>query len=288
MALLPVSLQHTLNRFLTAMEQDRGLTSNTLDAYRRDLTRYLSSLEQQGIASLDDVRSRHVLGFLQQLHDQGRQPSTLARNITSLKRFHRYLLLQGITRLDPAAGVESPRLQRRSPACLSALEVELLLDAPDTSSPLGLRDKAMLELLYASGLRVSELIGLTLPCLQLDSGLLRVRGRGNRERVVPMGSQAVKYNKAYLDIARPALAGPESGAEVYLNARGSSLSRMAVWKAIRTAASRAGLERDISPHTLRHSFAAHLLQRGVSLQIVQELLGHADITTTQVYARIDS
>ncbi len=288
MALLPVSLQHTLNRFLTAMEQDRGLTSNTLDAYRRDLTRYLSSLVQQDVATLDDVRSRHVLSFLQQLHDRGRQPSTLARNITSLKRFHRYLLLQGITSLDPVAEVESPRLQRRSPACLSALEVELLLDAPDTSSPLGLRDKAMLELLYASGLRVSELIGLTLPYLQLDSGLLRVRGRGNRERVVPMGSQAVKYNKAYLDIARPALVGPESGAEVYLNARGSSLSRMAVWKAIRTAASRAGLERDISPHTLRHSFAAHLLQRGVSLQIVQELLGHADISTTQVYARIDS
>ncbi len=288
MALLPVSLQHTLNRFLTAMEQDRGLTSNTLDAYRRDLTRYLSSLVQQDVATLDDVRSRHVLSFLQQLHDRGRQPSTLARNITSLKRFHRYLLLQGITSLDPVAEVESPRLQRRAPACLSALEVELLLDAPDTSSPLGLRDKAMLELLYASGLRVSELIGLTLPYLQLDSGLLRVRGRGNRERVVPMGSQAVKYNKAYLDIARPALVGPESGAEVYLNARGSSLSRMAVWKAIRTAASRAGLERDISPHTLRHSFAAHLLQRGVSLQIVQELLGHADISTTQVYARIDS
>lgn len=276
------------DRFLTAMERERGLTANTLDAYRRDLTRYLADLGEQGVEALADVRQEHILCLLDGLRAQGRRPSTLARNITSLKRFHGFLVARGILAHNPTENVDAPRLKRRLPDFLSVDEIERILEAPDTSGPLGLRDRAMLELLYASGLRVSELIGLTIPSLLLDSALVGIPGRGNRERLVPVGRQAMEFLETYLGTARSSLARPDSGDTVFLNSRGGSLSRMTVWKVIRAASQQAGLERNISPHTLRHSFAAHLLERGANLRIVQELLGHADISTTQVYARLDT
>jgi integrase/recombinase XerD len=288
LAALPASMQQSLDGFLLSMERDQGLAVNTLDAYRRDLTRYLGTLADRGVSALRDTRPQHLCELLSRLQAAGLHPSTLARNITSCKRFHQYLVVTGALAHDPTEGIDAPHLERRLPDYLSLEEVERLLGGPDVSEPLGRRDRAVLELLYASGLRVSELIALCVPCLLLDSGLLRVPGRQGRERLVPVGRQAQRALTSYLESARPSLARPESGPIVFLNARGGALSRMTIWKVIRAAAARAGVERDVNPHMLRHSFAAHMLERGASLRIVQELLGHADISTTQVYARLDS
>lgn len=282
----PAAMQGLLQLYLESME-DGGLAANTIDAYRRDLRRYAVSLAEQGVEAIAQVRSGNVSSLLAHLSTSGLSPSTVARNLTSIKRFHQFLLLRGVVDHDPTAGLEPPHLERRLPDVLSVDQVRHLLAAPDEAEPLGLRDRAMLELLYASGLRVSELIGLQRERLLLDSGLVRVAGPGSRERLVPVARRAVGVIERYLRSVRPQLEGPESGDAVFLNARGRRLSRMTVWKVIHVAAARAGLPAEISPHTLRHSFAAHLVQGGADLRAVQELLGHADISTTQIYAQID-
>jgi len=284
---LPGALERPLERFLTSMSQEKGLSANTIDAYRRDLRRYLHSLVQQGVESLEQVRQQHVARLLHQLRDAGLSPSTLARNLTSCKRFHGFLLMQGALQHDPTENLDPPKLERRLPDFLSVEEIGRLMEAPDTAQPLGRRDRAILELLYASGLRVSELTALERRCLLLDSGLIRVLGKGPRERLVPVGRQAIFYVESYLRDVRPRLARPESGEIVFLNSQGGRLSRMSIWKIIKTAGDRAGLEKEVSPHTLRHSFAAHLLEGGANLRAVQELMGHADISTTQIYTHID-
>ena len=285
---LPSSLEEALRRFLTSMEQDKGRSPNTIDAYRRDLRRYLESLVQQQVETPEGARQEHVAHLLRSLHDAGLSPSTVARNLTSIKRFHQFLLIEGGLRHDPTENLEAPRLERKLPDFLSVDEIDRLLRTPDISDLLGLRDRAILELLYASGLRVSELIALERPALLFDRSLVRIFGRKPRERLVPVGRQAIFHVQNYLRDVRPQLAGSGSGEAVFLNARGGPLSRMSIWKIIRTAADRAGLEKEVSPHTLRHSFAAHLLEGGANLRAVQELLGHADISTTQIYAHIDS
>lgn len=285
---LAPALAEPLDRFLAEMEQGRGLAENTLDAYRRDLQRYLRFLARRGIDSLDRVTGPEVAGLIEELRQAGLTPATVARNLTSIRRFHRFLLRCGQATLDPTEALESPRLERPLPDVLSVTEVSRLMEAPDLSTPLGQRDRALLEVLYASGLRVSELIALRLPALELDSALIRIVGKPSRERLVPIGRPAVRQVAIYLERGRPRLAGPESADTVFLNSRGTGLSRMGVWKIIRGAAIGAGIDRPISPHTLRHSFAAHLLDGGADLRAVQELLGHADISTTQVYARLGS
>jgi integrase/recombinase XerD len=285
---LPAAMERALESFLTSMLREKGLAANTLDAYRRDLHRYLRSLARQGVESLEQARQEHVTRLLRELHDAGLSPSTVSRNLTSFKRFHQFLLVRGALRHDPTENLDAPKLERRIPDFLTVEEIDRLMGAPDISDPLGLRDRAILELLYASGLRVSELIVLQRHALLLDSALVRVLGKGPRERLVPIGRQAITYVGNYLRDARPRLAHPESDESVFLNARGGPLSRMSIWKIIRTAADRAGLGKEVSPHTLRHSFAAHLLEGGANLRAVQELLGHADISTTQIYAHIDS
>jgi integrase/recombinase XerD len=270
------------------MEGAQGLAGNTLDAYRRDLRRYLRHLARQGIGSPSQVTGQCVAGLLEELRQTGLTPATVARNLTSIRRFHGFLMRCGQAVHDPTEMLESPRLERPLPDILSVTEVSRLMEAPDLSTPLGQRDRALLELLYASGLRVSELIALPLSSLLLESALIRIAGKPSRERLVPIGRSAVRQVTVYLERGRPRLAGPESADAVFLNARGTGLSRMGVWKIIRAAAKGAGIEREISPHTLRHSFAAHLLDGGADLRVVQELLGHADIATTQVYTRLDS
>ena len=284
---LPPGLRNPLDCFLTAMQVERGLSFNTIEAYRRDLCRYLQDLARQGVLSADQARQQHVARLLHRLRDAGLSPSTLARNLTSIKRFHDFLLVRGMSRDDPAGTLDPPKLARKLPNFLSVGEIERLMQAVDSAGPLGLRDRAILELLYASGLRVSELTALVHTSLLLDDRLLCIEGKGARKRLVPIGRQAVFYTRNYLRDVRPQLARPHSGEVVFLNAQGGGLSRMGIWKIIRAAAAGARIEKEISPNTLRHSFAAHLLDGGANLREVQELLGHADISTTQVYAHTD-
>ncbi len=282
---LPAALSDPCERFLKAMERDNGLAANTLDAYRRDLNRYLHHLSAQGVESLEAVQHQHIARLLHSLRDAGLTASTMARNLTSIKRFHQYLLLKGATTHNPAELLDPPKLERRLPDVLSIEEIAALLAAPDPDEPLGQRDKAILAVLYATGIRVSELTALQQEALLLARGLIRIRGR--RERIVPIAAKDARTLRRYLRQGRPHLARPDSSDHVFLNAQGGPLSRMSVWKIIKTAGDKARIGRDISPHTLRHSFATHLLEGGANLRAVQELLGHADISTTQIYTHLD-
>lgn len=277
-----------LHDFLAAAVREKGSAANTVEAYRRDLLRYLQTLARQGLSGPEQARADDVTRLLRQLHDAGLSPSTLARNLTSIRQFHHYLMLQGRAQHNPTEALEPPRVERRLPDFMTVEEVEQLMAGPDLDEPLGQRDRAMLELLYASGVRVSELIGLPRSSLELNAGLLRVQDGKGHERLVPLGRQALYHLDRYLTQVRPRLEREHSGEALFLNAQGRALSRMGIWKVIQAAAARSGLAKKISPHTLRHSFATHLLERGANLRDVQELLGHADIATTQVYARIDT
>ena len=285
---LPPEMEAPLSRFLESMRAERALSSHTVEAYRRDLERYLRELAAQGVTTPDQVEPDHVAGLLRRLGEAGFSPATLARNLSSIKRFHGFLATHGWTRNDPASSLESPRLTRKPPDFLTVEEVGRLLEGPDLHEPLGVRDRAILELLYASGLRVSELTSLELAHLLLDTGLLRILGKGARERLVPVGRHAISWLERYLRDARPQLQQPHSGQQVFLNFLGRGLSRMSIWKTIKGAAEQAGFDKPVSPHTLRHSFAAHLLEGGANLRDIQELLGHADISTTQIYAHVDT
>ena len=282
---LPATLATPCERFLTAMERDNGLAANTLDAYRRDLSRYLHHLSAQGVECLEAVQHQHIAQLLRSLRDAGLTASTMARNLTSIKRFHQYLLLKGATTHNPAELLDPPKLERRLPDVLSVEEITALLAAPDPDEPLGQRDRAILAVLYATGIRVSELTALQQTALLLARGLVQIRGR--RERIVPIAAKDARTLRHYLRQGRPHLARPDSSDHVFLNAQGGSLSRMSVWKIIKTAGDKARIGREISPHTLRHSFATHLLEGGANLRAVQELLGHADISTTQIYTHLD-
>lgn len=280
---LPDALARPCERFLQAMQRDNGLAANTLDAYRRDLNRYLRHLATQGVECLETVEHQHIARLLHALSDAGLTSSTMARNLTSIKRFHQYLLLQGTTTHNPAELLDPPKLERRLPDVLTVAEIAALLAAPDPDEPLGQRDRAILAVLYATGIRVSELTALQQPALLLGRGLVRIRGR--RERMVPIAAKDARTLEHYLQQGRPHLARSASGDHVFLNAQGGPLSRMSVWKIIKTAG--AGIGKEVSPHTLRHSFATHLLEGGANLRVVQELLGHADISTTQIYKHLD-
>lgn len=267
------------------MERDNGLAANTLDAYRRDLNRYLHHLSAQGVEHIEAVQHQHITQLLHSLRDAGLTASTMARNLTSIKRFHQYLLLKGATTHNPAELLDPPKLERRLPDVISVEEITDLLAAPDPDEPLGQRDRAILAVLYATGIRVSELTALQQEALLLARSLIRIRGR--RERIVPIAAKDARTLRRYLRQGRPHLARPDSSDHVFLNAQGGPLSRMSVWKIIKTAGEKARIGREISPHTLRHSFATHLLEGGANLRAVQELLGHADISTTQIYTHLD-
>ena len=284
---LPAPLAAPLADFLAAMENDKGLAANTLDAYRRDLSRYLCHLVQLGVARIDAVEQQHVAKLLHALRESGLSPSTMARNLTSIKRFHQYLLLQGVIESNPAELLAPPKLERKLPDVLTIDEISALLQAPDADEPLGQRDRAILEVLYATGLRVSELTALQRAALLLTNGLIRVLNRGQRERLVPIGPQAIRTLERYLHTGRPHLIRADSGDHVFLNNQGGPLSRMSIWKIIKAAGDKIRTKKEVSPHTLRHSFATHLLEGGANLRDVQELLGHADISTTQIYTQLD-
>ena len=264
---------------------ERGVSSHTREAYRRDNLRYLDFLRRR-VDSFDQATPELVQDYLRFLQQEGLSARTIARHLSSLKALHRFLKLEGKLEEDPTLNLESPRTWKHLPQTLNPQQVQTLLSLPDTSKPLGVRDAAILEVLYATGMRVSELTDLELNQLHLEMGYLICRGKGAKERLVPLGSNALDRLKLYLQSARPGLVGGRPEKHLFLNRFGRRLSRQGVWKIIKAYARAAGI-RQVSPHTLRHSFASHLLERGADLRVVQALLGHVDITTTQIYTHVD-
>ena len=273
--------------FAAHLSVDRGLSHNTTGAYVSDLRQYLQHLDSVGISDPGQATRDDVAGFLGALRSLGAAPETVARKLSMLRNLYRYLISQGRASRDPTELVSTPRKWRKLPEILTVAEVELVLSQPDLDTPKGIRDRAILELLYAAGLRVSELAGLALSALHLREGFVRCLGKGMKERVVPLGSHAVRWLTRYLEEARPLIVRPGTPDTIFLNMRGRALSRKGCWKIVQTYVSQAGLDKRVSPHTFRHSFATHLLEGGADLRVVQELLGHSDISTTQIYTHID-
>jgi integrase/recombinase XerD len=289
----PDGLDRALSGYLDHLAVERGLAANTLGAYRRDLRRYLDYLHAEGLHDAGQVREQQVTGFLAAIRTGDDGAATLsaasaARAVVAVRGFHKFLALEGSTATDPAGAVQPPTPPKRLPKAIDLAAVERVLAAagpPET--PAGLRDRALLELLYGCGARISEAVGCAVDDLDLSAGLVRLRGKGSKERIVPVGSYAVRALEAYLVRGRPALAQRGKGSPVvFLNARGGPLSRQSAWAVLAGAADRAGLSGKVSPHTLRHSFATHLIEGGADVRVVQELLGHASVTTTQLYTRV--
>jgi integrase/recombinase XerD len=273
--------------FLDYLRFERGLSEQTLSAYGHDILRLASFARAQGRQGPGELSTTDLRRFLLELKDLGLAPTSIARNLSAIRTYFGFLLGEKLVLADPSERLESPRGWRTLPGVLSVAEIEALLETPDLAQPLAWRDRAMLEFAYASGVRVSELIGLELRHLVLEEGYATVYGKGAKERLVPIGRRAVGTLSIYLRETRPRLERGAGQGRVFLNARGRPLSRMGVWKILRTHVERAGITRPVSPHTLRHSFATHLLEGGADLAAVQEMLGHADIATTQIYTHVD-
>ena len=277
-----------LDQFMGYASLERGLAANTLTAYGHDLRQFLAFTGKRGVADPGAVTRDLILDFLEDSHDHGLEAVSLARRLIAVKVFFRYLLQERLIPADVTDTMEGPRLWKMLPEFLSAAEVERLLKAySGKTDPLERRNRAILELLYASGLRVSELAGLTVQGLNLDAGWLRVVGKGNKERLVPVGRPAQQALRQYLAEVRPVLDKGGGAAQVFLSRTGKPLTRAMVWGIVKAAGVRAGLAKTIYPHLLRHSFASHLLAGGADLRVIQELLGHADISTTQIYTHVD-
>lgn len=281
-----ITLRELLDDFLYYLAVERGLAENTLASYHTDLEQYLNYLAEARVTSIKDTSRGLIVAYLVHLQSQGRSPATICQHLAAIRSFYQFLVREGILSSDPTATMESPRQTKKLPRVLTVEEIELLLKQPQPKTPAGLRDKAMLELLYASGLRVSELVALNVDQVNLQGEYVRCLGKGSRERVVPIGSVACFYLKAYLEQGRIHLLKDKKEPSLFVNQQGKRLSRQGCWKIIKAYARAAGLPRNITPHTLRHSFATHLLENGADLRSVQELLGHADISTTQIYTHL--
>jgi integrase/recombinase XerD len=275
-----------LDEFLDSLWLEDGLSRNTLDSYRRDLRQFAAWLQARGHRGLLDAQHADLLAYLGHRYQQRAKASSTARALSSLKRFYRHALRQGKLAADPTLNVEPPRLGRRLPKSLTEADVEALLAVPDVDTPLGLRDKAMLEMLYASGLRVSELVSLTAAQLSQEMGVVRILGKGSKERLVPVGEEALDWVRRYGAQARALLLNGRASDALFVTTRAAPMTRQAFWQLIKRYARRAGIGAQISPHTLRHAFATHLLNHGADLRVVQMLLGHADISTTQIYTHV--
>ena len=275
-----------LDEFGDALWLEDGLSRNTLDSYRRDLRLFSTWLLADRGKSLLQVQRLDLLDYLAYRFRRRARPRSAARLLSSLKRFYRYSTRENRIQSDPTLQLESPKLPRSLPKILTENDVEALLAAPNVQTPLGLRDRAMLETLYASGLRVSELVTMSLAQLSHDMGVVRVSGKGNKERLVPVGEESLAWVRRYMENARPIILAGRQADALFVTLRGASMTRQAFWYLIRRYANQAGVRRGISPHTLRHAFATHLLNHGADLRVVQMLLGHADISTTQIYTHI--
>ncbi|KAB7708855.1 site-specific tyrosine recombinase XerD [Bacillus aerolatus] len=281
-------MKDRLQDFIHYMIVEKGLAKNTIAAYERDLKHYLLFLDKvEQLASLNEVTRAHIVQFLGHLKTEGKSAKTIARHVASVRSFHQFLLREKAVEQDPSVHIEPPKMEKKLPKVLNLAEVEALLEAPDTSTPFGLRDQAMLELLYATGMRVSELTSLNLDAVHLTMGFVRCTGKGNKERIIPIGKTAIHVIETYLETGRPKLKSKKHTDEaLFLNHHGKRLSRQGFWKILKALAKKSNIQKELTPHTLRHSFATHLLENGADLRAVQEMLGHADISTTQIYTHI--
>lgn len=275
-----------IDEFCDALWLEDGLARNTLDSYRRDLRQFAEWMTARGAGELLAADQALIQEYLAQRFRARIRASSAARLLSTLKRFYRYAVRQNLIAVDPTLRIDAPKLTRALPKSLTEADVEALLAAPVISEPLGLRDRAMLEVLYASGMRVSELIGLTVPQVSRDMGVVRVFGKGAKERLVPLGEEALAWLEQYLREARPLLLGQRTSDALFVTARAAGMTRQAFWHLIGRYALQAGLRQKISPHTLRHAFATHLINHGADLRVVQLLLGHSDISTTQIYTHV--
>ncbi len=284
---MALSFHLEIDLFLNFIRLDKGLSSNTIEAYSRDLQIFLRFAESKKL-SLDSIKSFHLLDYFTQLQNQGISVRSRVRSQVSLRQFFRFLLQEEKIRDNPVENLDMPRIGRKLPVWLNLSEVESLLQAPSPETVLGLRDRAMLELMYASGLRVSELVGLRIDQIYLTEGYLRTLGKGSKERLVPLGRSAAQAIREYQVRSRPKLLKGKEIPYLFVSQKRTPLTRHQFWKLIKTYALKVGIQKHLSPHTLRHSFATHLLERGADLRAVQTLLGHADISTTQIYTHIET
>jgi integrase/recombinase XerD len=277
-----------LDQFIAYLKFERNLSENSIDAYTKDLVRYVSFLSGRKIQSPEDIKENDVSRLLQSLTYVGLAPASVSRNLSSIKTFHKFLVGENILNNDPTANIKGPKLRRHLPSVLSFDEIQSIIKQINVKTSLGLRDRAMIELLYASGLRISELLQLPLREIYFSEAIIRVFGKGSKERLVPTSEVALKWISKYLDTARPFLDKfKRSEGITFLSVRGTAMSRMGFWKILKGLVNLAGIRKKITPHTFRHSFATHLLEGGADLRAVQEMLGHADISTTQIYTHLD-
>jgi integrase/recombinase XerD len=278
-------LSHYVSEFINYLSVERGLAPNTLESYERDLRQFTQFLNDKSI-SLSDVAQTNIVAYLIHLKRKGRASSTVSRNLASIRSFYGFMWQEKYVEDNPASNLDSPKQEKHLPRVLNMVEVERLLEMPDLSTPAGQRDKAMLEVLYATGLRVSELIGLDIGDIDLEFGYVRCIGKGSKERIVPLGTKAIEAVNQYVVHGRVKLQSGVGGRRLFVNQRGRGLTRQGFWKIMKKYARMAGIKGEVTPHTLRHSFATHLLENGADLRSVQEMLGHSDISTTQIYTHV--
>jgi integrase/recombinase XerD len=281
-------LNLTIEDFIHYLVVERGLAPNTIESYKRDLVKYAEYLKKvETVSSFEEVTREHIIAFMRYMMENGKSSKTIARHVASIRSFHQFLLREHIMDKDPSVHIETPQVERTLPKVLSPDEVEALLTAPDESTPFGRREKAMLELLYATGIRVTELMNLNVEDVHMTMGFVRCIGKGDKERIVPMGKMASEALQKYIEESRPKLLKRNQKEEaLFLNHHGRRLTRQGFWKILKKLALSAQIEKELTPHTLRHSFATHLLENGADLRAVQEMLGHADISTTQIYTHV--
>jgi integrase/recombinase XerD len=280
-------MKNLADEFLNYLSVERGLAENTISSYRRDLNKYIDYLEKKKLKSFQQVKRSNITDFMHCLKDKGLNSNSISRALVAIKMLHRFLVNEMYLKDDISCVLNLPKLWRRLPEVLSPDEVEDLLRSPNLKTNFGIRDRAALELMYATGMRVSELVNLTLNGLNLEMGFVKCTGKGQKERIIPLGTYASSALTRYIGKARPRLLKQKDQPHLFLTRLGKKMSRQTFWKAIKTYARKSRIKREVTPHTLRHSFATHLLERGADLRTVQEMLGHSDISTTQFYTHIN-
>lgn len=280
-------MKELIGEFINYLAVERGLAKNTLSAYTKDLEKYLSFLAEKKITNPNGILREHVTGFMMDLKKHGLSATSICRHLAAVKMFHRFMVRESFSKEDPTTLVDTPKLFKRVPAVLTQKEVEAILQAAQKVKVKDQRDYVIIELFYASGMRVSELVDLKMTSINFDIGFVRAVGKGSKERIIPIGKSAREALVLYYEKIRPKVAKPGSGDVLFLSRLGKKISRQSVWKIIKSTARLAGIKKNIKPHTLRHTFATHLLEHGADLRSVQEMLGHADISTTQIYTHVD-
>ncbi len=280
-------MEDLVKNFIFYLSVEKGLAQNTLDSYQRDLKKFTQYLKQHNIADVEAITRRIVSNYLYEQKELGLSSSTISRNIASIRSFFQFLLREQKIKDNPCSDLESPKMEKKLPHIISSQDIEVLLNQPQVGEKIGSRDKAMLELLYATGIRVSELVSLNIGDINIKMGFLQCNGKGGKERMIPLGSMAIKSVQDYLRSSRPIILKKNENKALFVNQHGKRLTRQGFWKILKKYSQKAGITDDITPHTLRHSFATHLLENGADLRSVQEMLGHADISTTQIYTQIN-